>query len=182
MPSRITETKGHLDAVKAMGYLRQKGVSATLAFAGRIESDDLVKKINELITMEGLDGKVIFLGELSAEKLRDWYGASDLVLIVSYSEGLARVILEAQAMRKPVVAYDVGGISEAIRKDQTGYLVRKGDIKGVAMKSKELLEDGGKRIIMGGHGRKYILSQFTIEHLVERHEAFYLNALNNCRG
>jgi len=54
LPSRITEEKGHLDAVRAVGYLARSGVSAILVFAGRQESQTFMKKLTRVISEEGI--------------------------------------------------------------------------------------------------------------------------------
>jgi glycosyltransferase involved in cell wall biosynthesis len=176
-PSRVTEGKGHLDAVRALGWLVQRGHNATLAFAGRVESASLLKILKELIGKEGLDERVMFLGELEAEDLRNWYGASDLVLLTSYSEGLGRVLLEAQAMKIAVLAYDVGGVAQAIKNGESGYLVRRGDIEGLGRRLKDLLANKDKRCQMGERGREFVIERFALRSLVIRHEKFYAEAL-----
>ncbi|MGZ5133528.1 MAG: glycosyltransferase family 4 protein, partial [Flavitalea sp.] len=91
LPSRITEGKGHIDAIKALGWLRKQKVSCCMVFAGPIENPVLMKNLMQLISEEGVQGMVFFNGKLSSEELRNWYSASDIVLLASYSEGLGRV-------------------------------------------------------------------------------------------
>jgi len=177
-PSRISKSKGHLDAVRALGWLFRRGMSATLAFAGCVESTLFLKELKQLIVAEGLQERVIFAGQLSYEELRNWYATSDLVVFPSHSEGLGRVLLEAQAMERPVVAYSVGGVPEALHNGIGGYLVTKGEVQGLAEKLKELLQDHETRKELGQRGRKFVLSHFSIESIALRHELFYKKALS----
>lgn len=177
LPSRVTENKGHLDMIRALGWLRHRGVPATLVCAGRVESAGLVKKLKKTMQKEGVEGNIIFTGELSAVDLRNWYGASDVVAYTSYSEGLGRVLLEAQAMKRPVVAYNVGGVPEAVLQGEGGYLVEKGGYEELAGRLKELLEDKGKRDEMGERGKAFVSERFSLDALVVRHERFYAAAL-----
>lgn len=177
LPARITEGKGHLDAINAVGYLKRNGLSVTLAFAGHLDSHVILEKLQQIISEEGLQERVIFAGELSPEELRNWYAASSLVVLPSYSEGLPKVLLEAQAMERPAVAYNVGGVSEAIRNSETGYLIKKGDIEGLTSRLKELIEDPDMRREMGQRGRKFVVERFSMESLTIRHEEFYANTL-----
>lgn len=179
LPSRITEGKGHLDALKALCLLLSNSVSVVLAFAGIVQSSALMDKLQRTILEEGLQERVIFAGVLSPEELRNWYAASSLVVLPSYSEGLPKVLLEAQAMERPVIAYDAGGVPEAIRHSETGYLVKKGDIEGLASRLKELIEKPDMRREMGERGRKFVVEQFSLESLTIRHEEFYTNVLSH---
>jgi glycosyltransferase involved in cell wall biosynthesis len=178
LPSRITEGKGHLDAIKALSWLSLKGISAFLAFAGRMGSQVFMEKLQRIISKEGLQERVIFAGQLGPEELRNWYAASSLVVLPSYSEGFGKVLLEAQAMQRPAVAYDVGGVAEAIRHGDGGFLVRAGDIEGLAIFIKKLIEDRDKRSEMGERGRNFVTERFSLYSLIIRHERFYANILN----
>jgi len=129
------------------------------------------------VSEERLETHVLFEGELASEELRNWYAASTVVVLPSYSEGLGKVLLEAQAMERPAIAYDTGGVREAIRHSETGYLVKKGDIKGLASRLKELINDPDKRCEMGKQGRKFVDVKFSMESLAMRHEEFYANVL-----
>ena len=181
LPSRICEEKGQIDAVRALGLLAHSKVKAVLAFAGREGSQDFTKKLIRVISEEGVQERVIFVGELCPEDLRNWYAASDLVVLPSYSEGLPRVLLEAQAMERPVLAYDVGGVRETFQEGSSGLLVRKGDIRGLARRFQDLLADEGSRSAMGKRGRKFVVGRFSLDSLAIRHERFYANALNLSR-
>jgi glycosyltransferase involved in cell wall biosynthesis len=177
LPSRIDEGKGHLDMVRALGWLMRQGLAVTLACAGRVESASLMGKLREVVVKEGVEGRVIFAGELHAVDLRNWYGSCDVVVFTSYSEGLGRVLLEAQAMKKAVVAYNVGGVAEAVKDGVGGCLVHKGSIEELAKQIKDLLENQDKRREMGENGRKFVVERFSMESLVVRHESFYTNVL-----
>ena len=178
LPSRITEGKGHIDAVKALGWLAHARISAVLVFAGRSESPAFMEKLQRVISEEGVQERVIFAGKLSSEELRNWYAASSLVLLPSYSEGLGKVLLEAQSMERPAAAYEVGGVTEAIQHSETGYLVKKGDIEGLASRLKEFIEDPDMRREMGKRGRTFVIERFSMESLTIRHEEFYAKTLN----
>jgi mannosyltransferase len=148
-------------------------VSVNLVMAGPIESDRYLRSITEAVRSEGAANKVLITGQLSAEELRDWYGASDIVLLTTHTEGLGRVLLEAQAMRKPVVAYGAGGVHEAVEHGQTGYLVPVGDIETLAERLKQLLANKDQRDDMGNRARQRIRERFSLDALAQRHERLY---------
>ena len=184
LPARITPGKGHLDAIRCLGILRRAGVPATLVFAGRAGAAPYVRSLMTAISEEGVQHTVIMAGELNPEELRDLYAASDVVIFPTSAEGLGRVLLEAQAMERPVVAYRVGGVSEAVRHNSTGYLVPEGDIGALADRIVRLLKDESERRAMGIRGREYVVEKFSIRALAARHEAFYSAALRtsqHCR-
>jgi glycosyltransferase involved in cell wall biosynthesis len=80
-------------------------------------------------------------------------------------------------MAKPVVAYDVGGVFEAIREGETGYTVSSGDVQHLADKILELIGNAEKRARMGECGRKFVMHNFSLLGLVKRHEEFYYKCL-----
>jgi glycosyltransferase involved in cell wall biosynthesis len=178
LPARILEGKGHDDLLLATRSLLQAGIGIHLAFAGAVDSEPFAKQLHSKITSLGLHERVHFLGQLTSEMLRDWYAASDVVVLPSRSEGLGRVLLEAQAMSVPVVAYNTGGIPEAIINGETGFLVERGDINNLAERIKNLLLNAELRKDMGTSGRNFVLDRFSDDALVRRHEDFYLAALS----
>jgi phosphatidylinositol alpha-1,6-mannosyltransferase len=84
-------------------------------------------------------------------------------------------------MKKPVVAYDSGGTSKALLANETGFLLKSGDVKALADKISFLLENEAERLRMGDRGREFVSSRFSLSALIQRHEAFYLSVLS-CAG
>ena len=78
-------------------------------------------RLRELAAALGLP--VRFEAPSSAERLRDWYTAADLVAVPSHNESFGLVALEAQACGTPVVATDVGGLRTTVRDGVSGLLV-----------------------------------------------------------
>ena len=177
LPARIVKHKGHKDLIAAARILIARKIDIVLCFVGAVDSEPLHQELRRFATDEGIEDKVIFLGEISAEEIRDCYAKSSVVALPSYSEGLPRVLLEAQSMEKPVVAYDNGGMREAVIQGKTGFLVQTGDVTALADKIAFLLQNEADRGRIGKCGREYMTLKFSISSLIKRHEAFYYKAL-----
>lgn len=177
LPARIDTTKGHDDLLEIARILIARGAKFSVRFVGAVECEPLYRKLRRRIAALGLEGQIDFLGERSAEEIRDLYAASTIVALPSHSEGLGRVLLEAQAMKKPVVAYDCGGVSEAIVPNETGLLLDKGNLQGFADKLNFFLDNESERLSYGERGRAFVCRRFSIPALVQRHETFYMKAL-----
>jgi glycosyltransferase involved in cell wall biosynthesis len=181
LPARITPAKGQLDLVRAAGELLRQGLHFQIVFAGRVDSDEFLCELKSAIAAAGLENHMTFIGQLDSIGLRDWYAASAVLAFPTrHHEGLPRILLEAQAMELPVIIHDIGGTSEGIQNGKTGFLISVNDRQSLVQRLGELLRDPAKRKQFGQAGRKLIESQFSLGALAERHENFYLNALNSC--
>ena len=98
LPSRIIEGKGHVDLLSAVQKIVKRGGNVLVVFAGALQSESLKTQLVAMASQEGFGDRVLFLGELTSEELRNWYAECDVVVLPSSSEGLGRVLLEAQAM------------------------------------------------------------------------------------
>lgn len=181
-PARIARAKGQSDLIKAYVKLKSEGLRAKIVFAGRTDSAEYEEELRELVRNSRLTDDILFLGQLNTEDLRDWYGVSSVLVFPTYHEGFPRIIMEAQAMKVPPIAYIAGGTPEGIQHGKTGFLVRKGDIQAFTERLRELLMDETKRKTMGEEGRKFVQENFSLEALADRHEKFYLRVLNNTRS
>ena len=178
LPSRIIRPKGHLDVVSAVASLRQRGLDIAVAFAGRIESSGFLRELRSDILQRGLNDSIHFLGELNPTALRDWYAASSVLVFPTYHhEGLGRIIVEAQSMEVPVVAYATGGVPEGLVDGVTGFLVSTGNIEALVAKLELLLRDPERGQRMGKAGRLFVADRYSLEALAARHETFYLGLL-----
>ena len=183
LPARVVREKGPLDLVRAVASLRRSGLDSCIAFAGRVDSSLFLDELHRTIEKFGMRSNVLFLGALGLEELRNWYAASAVVALpTSHHEGLPRVILEAQSMGVPVVAYAMGGVAEGIENGKTGYLLKKGDIFGLAGRLHDLLASTSLREAMGLNGREAAERRFSLSALAERHEQFYLQVMSRTRS
>lgn len=102
--------------------------------------------------------------DLSDAQLDACYRAADLFALTSISyknsvEGFGIVYLEAGAYALACVAYDSGGVSDAVRHDQTGLLIPTGDIEQLAQAILRLFEDPELRIQLGQQNREFALQR-----------------------
>jgi glycosyltransferase involved in cell wall biosynthesis len=172
---RITPGKGHLDALRAVATLKEQGKPVELIFAGAEEEPQYAASVRKAADRLGITPQVKFLGQVS--DLRQTYRDSALVILPSSSEGLGRVLLEAQAMEKAVVAYNVGGVREALLPGETGLLIQSGEHQALTKAIESLLDHPARMTEMGKRGRIFVLENFSCRTLLNRHEDFYLRAM-----
>jgi glycosyltransferase involved in cell wall biosynthesis len=90
----------------------------------------LKARLEKLSSKLGIADRVIFTGPLDASDVATWMGAADCLALCSHNEGLPNVVIEALASGLPVVSSNVGGISELLDREDRGFLVDRGDMKG----------------------------------------------------
>ena len=123
----------------------------------------------------GIEGCVTFTGfRRDVPSLLAFF---DLFAMSSHLEGLNTSILDALAMRKPVVATDAGGIPEIIRNEDTGLLVPAKDPARLADAIVALIEDREKARRLAENGRRWVEEEFTCDCMVEGTLRVYEEAL-----
>lgn len=133
------------------------------------------RELKELVAELGLEERVIFTGFV--REMPDVMAMLDLVALTSESEPFGRVLIEAMAASRPVVATRGGGVPEIVVEGQTGLLVPVGDVERIASAVTWLLEDTGRRRAMGEAGRQRAVACFSIEAHVRKVEALYWEIL-----
>jgi glycosyltransferase involved in cell wall biosynthesis len=131
------------------------------------------EKLEELSKNLGLSGTIVFTG--FREDIPRIMNMLDIVVLSSttHLEGLSRVIIEAMASSKPVIATNSGGNPEAVEDGATGLLVPPEDPNRLAKSILILIKDKTKRNQMGEAGRKRAEKLFNIEKNVFRIEKVY---------
>jgi glycosyltransferase involved in cell wall biosynthesis len=99
----------------------------------------------------------------------------DIVVLTSLNEGTPLSLIEAQLCGKPVVAPDVGGISDTMVDGETGFLLKGHDVREFAGAIERLVNDEQLRDQMGEKGRQFASSSFSKEKEVERMREIYLS-------
>ena len=124
-----------------------------------------------------LSGNFTFLGNVKEDMLPTLYNCADVFALPSIQEGQGIVLLEAQASAKPVVAFDVGGVNEAVRNGETGLLVKRGSSEELADALLKLLSDKALREKMGANGRRFVTENFTWDICAQKMLNVYHEAL-----
>jgi glycosyltransferase involved in cell wall biosynthesis len=137
----------------------------------------LRKNLDESLKAAGLSENFHFLSRIKDDTLPALYNCADVFVLPSIQEGQGIVLLEAQASGKPVVAFDIGGVNEAVRSGETGLLVERGSIDGLAEALLKLLGDGALREKMGSSGRRFVSENYTWSLCAERMLKVYREAL-----
>jgi N-acetyl-alpha-D-glucosaminyl L-malate synthase BshA len=133
------------------------------------------QRIEDLVASLGLRDHVRFLGERG--DLIATLQHSDLFLLPSQTESFGLAALEAMACGVPVVASDVGGVSEVVIDGETGFLSAAGDVAGMARHARRLLSDEDLRRRMSRAARRLAETQFRLAPAVDRYEAAYRRVL-----
>src|SRR5690606_33800770 len=107
----------------------------------------LKSEASALASKLGIADRTTFMGaRRDVERL---LAESDIFLLITNWEGLPRSILEAMRASLPVIASNVGGVSEAVVHGETGYLVNRADVQRLTVRLQELIDDGAKRLQFG---------------------------------
>lgn len=117
----------------------------------------------------GLREGVFLVGRAEHDAVLNYYGAADIVVLPSFSEGLPKALVEAAAARKPLIGTNVGGIPEIIEENGNGFLVPLGNASYFAEKMLTLLRDEPLRRRMGARSEQIARERFgdTTEQLIE---------------
>jgi glycosyltransferase involved in cell wall biosynthesis len=114
----------------------------------------------------------VFLGSVPYEQVPALYHAMDVFVLPSHTEGLPRVILEAQATATPPVATRVGGVSEVIDDGETGLLCAPNHPQVLAEAIGRLASDPDLRERIGAAARSRVASRYSWERLYDRYESY----------
>jgi glycosyltransferase involved in cell wall biosynthesis len=136
--------------------------------------NQLLRKIEDT----NLSGNFTFLGNVKEDMLPAVYNCADVFALPSIQEGQGIVLLEAQASAKPVVAFEVGGVNEAVCNGETGLLVKRGSTDKLADVIMKLLSDKALREKMGANGRKFVAENFTWDICAQKMLNVYREALS----
>ena len=135
------------ELVKHSPLLRHKLIVNIIGGASGANTQE-VDRLKELSTWLGIDDVVRFAPPVARKDLPQWYRASDLVVVPSYSESFGLVALEAQACGTPVVATAVGGLRTAVADGISGVLVDGHDPKAWSSVIARLLQEPQRRVLL----------------------------------
>jgi len=160
---RIESYKGQAELIQAMPRLLRQCPDAKLLVVG---DGAYRQRCEELVAKLGINEVVQFMGY--RRDIPAIMAISDIVVMPSMcEEAFGFVALEAMASGKPVVAFDVGGVPELVLDGQTGLLVPRGDIEGLANAIIRILADNKLMTELGQNGRQRS-QEFSIDKHIEQ--------------
>jgi colanic acid/amylovoran biosynthesis glycosyltransferase len=125
---RICEQKGQLLLLEAAKILAAKGVDFELVLAG---DGEMRAEAEQFIADHDLKSKVRITGWISNDQVRDELLTARALVLPSFAEGLPVVIMEAMALRRPVISTFIAGIPELVVTGEHGWLVPAGDVQAL---------------------------------------------------
>ncbi len=161
---RLIRQKGIHEFVEAARIIRGRGVQARFLVCGETDPGNPSTVDPDLCRQWHNDGIVELLGHV--DRIEDVIRQSAVVVLPSYREGTPRVLLEAAAMAKPIVATDVPGCREVVVHRENGLLVAPRDANELADGIETMLHDEKMRNEMGRAGRKRAVRQFDERNVI----------------
>lgn len=132
-------------------------------------------ELEKYVKALGLDKQVSFLGSVGAE-LPEVLRIMDLCMLTSRTESLPNVLLEAMSAGVPIVATNVGGVSELVDDGVTGLLTEAGDVDKMTTCVLKLLTDEPKRVEFAKQGLRKV-QEFGIDRMVLKYQDLYTRVL-----
>jgi glycosyltransferase involved in cell wall biosynthesis len=151
------------------------GSPKVVSRATRYDNRAYARGLKDLTVSLGLRDEVVFLGE--RDDIPQVLRAVDVLLVPSWEEPFGRAIVEALAMRVPVVATNVGGPAEIVREGEEGLLLEPRAPERWASAIEKLINHPDRRAEMGRKGRGRAVSSFGVEAHVDKVLAVYGEAL-----
>jgi colanic acid/amylovoran biosynthesis glycosyltransferase len=180
---RLVESKGAEFLIRAASEIQKQLPETELVLIG----EGPLRRALETQARQSLR-RYRFLGSMNPEEVRVWMNRSSVVCVPSVrrrsgeEEAFGMVCAEAQAVGKPVVAFESGGISEVVTHGETGFLAAARDWQSLAKYLVELLQDPKLRERFGLAGRQLVLRQFDLAERTRALEQVYTAISRNPSG
>lgn len=177
---RLEEVKGIPFLIRAAAEVQRELPEAELVLIG----DGSLRPELERLAKQSLR-RYRFLGVQTSDEVREWMNRASVVCAPSITrpsgeeEGFGMVCAEAQAVAKPVVAFDSGGIAEVVCHGSTGFLAPERDWQALAGYLITLLQSPELRKRFGLAGREWVVRQFDLKQRTRVLEEIYARILGN---
>ena len=170
LPGRLTSWKGQDVLIEALNILIEdyNKTNFQAVILGPDQGRKVYsKKLFSLVERYQLNQKVRFISHVKDMPVA--YSIADMVVSSSIEpEAFGRVAVEAQAMKKPIVASDIGGSKETVLNGKSGILYKSGDARELAKVLNKLIElDKEALYSMGNEGRKNVTRKFDVEKMCQ---------------
>ncbi len=177
----LRESKGVLVLLEACRILKERGEVFRLQLMGRFQSPVFEAKVKDIVSANGMEDQVVFLGVLDGNDKWNAYARADIFCFPTFyeAETFGVVVLEAMQFELPVVATKWRGVSSLVRDDESGLLVPIHDAAAVAECLGRMIQDPDLRRKMGKQGREIYLKEYSLDQWHERMEQALLDVVGH---
>ena len=164
---RLSEQKDPINMIKAFNLINKENNNTKLMYVG---SGELEEKVLDYAKENNIIDNVIITGWVS--NVEQFIPAFDIAVLPSKWEGFGLVLIEYMACDKPIVASNIGGISNIIKDGINGFLIKSGDYKELNEKIQNLINNKSiyKKII---ENNKVYREKFDIRNVVKKHLSLF---------
>lgn len=166
MVARFDIPKKHLELLEALNLIKDLNWHMVFAGDGRLK-----EQATQYVQQHHLEHKVTFLGNYS--NVSDLLMDADIFVLTSSWEGLPLSILEAMSHGLPIIASSVGGVKEAVKNTENGFIIHHNLSKLLGT----LIENPSLRKSMGKKSREIYESSFTFERMYSQTLLMYKNLI-----
>jgi glycosyltransferase involved in cell wall biosynthesis len=168
--ARLVPLKGHDDLFAVAPELVRRCPKIKFLLVG---DGEFRARLENLARTLKLEKHFIFTGLVPPGEVPSLIGVMDTLVHLSLREGLPRALPQALAAAKPVIAYDCDGAREVCLDQQTGFLLRPGDLEGLKNRLLQLADDAALRERFGRHGQSFVRQNFSVAGMVDGIYALY---------
>lgn len=166
--ARMLRDKGVVEFVEAARLVKARHPAVCFQLLGQLGVENRSAILHEQVEGWVAEGLVEYLGE--TDNVVPYIANADCIILPSYREGISRILLEASAMARPIVATDVTGCREVVDDGETGYLCKVKDPIDLADKlERMLLLSSEQRAEMGRKGREKMQREFDEQIVIRRY-------------
>lgn len=170
---RLLKGKGLDDLISAVKKIADEGGNVRVDVAGIIDEDSVESIPESQIEQWCQEGYVNWLGRV--DDMPSLLSRVHMVVLPTrYGEGLPRILLEAAACGRPVIASDVPGCRDFVEDGVSGLLVPPGDVNKLATSIRNLLDEK-QRVKLGQVGREIVENHYTLEKVIDQYKEIYLH-------
>jgi glycosyltransferase involved in cell wall biosynthesis len=158
---RLCEAKGQILLIEAAARLAARSIPFKLVLAG---DGPMRPELETLVRKHGLESQVRITGWIGSREVRNEILAARALVLPSFAEGLPVVIMEAMALRRPVLTTYVAGIPELVRQEDNGWLFPAGSVEDLAAAMEDCLSTPSEILqAMGEEAHRRVIARHSIE-------------------
>lgn len=176
----LCEQKGQLLLVEAARHLVADGTEFELVLAG---GGELRGEVETLIARHKLHDNVRLTGWINGDRVREEILAARALVLPSFAEGLPVVLMEAMALRRPVISTYIAGIPELVCVGENGWLVPAGDVEALVKAMRACLDAPTEMLTrMGEAARRCALARHDVDREARKLVALISQTVESCKS